>query len=108
MTKDLSKVPYSATSVYLAIIPDIEKVKTEDIGSDEKMEKVRDIITKALCKARTTCGSKNNRYEIGQDYIIRVRTIIARHKTVDQTLTYLRNAIEKGKNYETKENKYYD
>ena len=100
IVKDLSKDQFSATSVYIAILPELEKLNKTKMSRDDKVEKAKIMVIQSLCRARAECGTRKS---ISQDYIVKVRMIISKHQTIDQIIQYLNNAINLGKNY-TKEN----
>ena len=101
-TEDLSQNPFSATSVYIKILPELNNIKNEDISSDDRIEKARDLVVSSLCKSRMDCEA--HKKGISQDYIVKVRMIISKYQTVDQIIQYLNNAINIGKNYKKENN----
>ena len=103
-TVDLSQVELSATSTYIELLPQLEALRGEPITEDEKVEAANDAIIKALCKSRNTCEAYCE--QISQNYIVRTRVALSRYFKLEQIITYVKSAIENGKNYEkeTKKN----
>lgn len=96
MVRD-TKIPSRAISVYSDILSDIENLKLASISTDEKLEKAKNIIIQALCKARIE-NTKDDKDSISQDYIVKVRIVLQNYRNIDQIANYVNNAIEKSKN----------
>lgn len=92
-----TKIPSKAISVYSEILSDIENLKLANISTDEQLEKAKNIIIQALCKARIE-NTKDDKDSISQDYIVKVRIVLQNYRNIDQIANYLNNAIEKSKN----------
>lgn len=96
MVRD-TKIPSKAISVYSEILSDIENLKLANIDTDEQLEKAKNIVIQALCKARIE-NTKDDKDSISQDYIVKVRIVLQNYRNIDQIANYVNNAIEKGKN----------
>lgn len=96
MVRD-TKIPSRAISVYSDILSDIENLKLANISTDEQLEKAKNIIIQALCKARIE-NAKDDKDSISQDYIVKVRIVLQNYRNIDQIANYVNNAIEKSKN----------
>ena len=96
MVRD-TKIPSRAISVYSEILSDIENLKLANISTDEQLEKAKNIIIQALCKARIE-NTKDDKDSISQDYIVKVRIVLQNYRNIDQIANYVNNAIEKSKN----------
>lgn len=96
MVRD-TKIPSKAISVYSEILSDIENLKLANIDTDEQLEKAKNIIIQALCKARIE-NTKDDKDSISQDYIVKVRIVLQNYRNIDQIANYINNAIEKSKN----------
>lgn len=96
MVRD-TKIPSKAISVYSEILSDIENLKLANIDTDEQLEKAKNIIIQALCKARIE-NTKDDKDSISQDYIVKVRIVLQNYRNIDQITNYVNNAIEKSKN----------
>lgn len=94
---DLSLVEYSATSIFISILPNLEELKESTIPEKEKVEKAKTLIIKSLCKARSDCNTTPK--GIGQDYIINVNRKLNTFRNINQIISYINNAINKGKTY---------
>lgn len=92
-----TKIPSKAISVYSEILSDIENLKLANISTDEQLEKAKNIIIQALCKARIE-NTKDDKDSISQDYIVKVRIVLQNYRNIDQIANYLNNAIKKSKN----------
>ena len=92
-----TKIPSKAISVYSDILSDIENLKLANISTDEQLEKAKNIIIQALCKARIE-NTKDDKDSISQDYIVKVRIVLQNYRNIDQIANYVNNAIEKSKN----------
>lgn len=92
-----TKIPSRAISVYSDILSDIENLKLANISTDEQLEKAKNIIIQALCKARIE-NTKDDKDSISQDYIVKVRIVLQNYRNIDQIANYVNNAIEKSKN----------
>lgn len=92
-----TKIPSRAISVYSDILSDIENLKLANISTDEQLEKAKNIIIQALCKARIE-NTKDDKDSISQDYIVKVRIVLQNYRNIDQIANYLNNAIKKSKN----------
>ena len=92
-----TKIPSRAISVYSDILSDIENLKLANINTDEQLEKAKNIIIQALCKARIE-NTKDDKDSISQDYIVKVRIVLQNYRNIDQIANYVNNAIEKSKN----------
>lgn len=100
-TLDLSKDKYSATSVFIEVLPTIVSIKDLNIDDETKKENAINIIIQALCKRRKDCSSDINTElnGISHKYITKVRTIISNKEDIDGIIKYLNNAIKVGTNY---------
>lgn len=96
MVRD-TKIPSKAISVYSEILSDIENLKSANIDTDEQLEKAKNIVIQALCKARIE-NTKDDKDSISQDYIVKVRIVLQNYRNIDQIANYVNNAIEKSKN----------
>lgn len=96
MVRD-TKIPSKAISVYSEILSDIENLKLANIDTDEQLEKAKNIVIQALCKARIE-NTKDDKDSISQDYIVKVRIVLQNYRNIDQIANYVNNAIEKSKN----------
>ena len=96
MVRD-TKIPSRAISVYSDILSAIENLKLANISTDEQLEKAKNIIIQALCKARIE-NTKDDKDSISQDYIVKVRIVLQNYRNIDQIANYVNNAIEKSKN----------
>ena len=96
MVRD-TKIPSKAISVYSEILSDIENLKLANIDTNEQLEKAKNIVIQALCKARIE-NTKDDKDSISQDYIVKVRIVLQNYRNIDQIANYVNNAIEKGKN----------
>lgn len=96
MVRD-TKIPSKAISVYSKILSDIENLKLANIDTDEQLEKAKNIVIQALCKARIE-NTKDDKDSISQDYIVKVRIVLQNYRNIDQIANYVNNAIEKSKN----------
>lgn len=96
MVRD-TKIPSKAISVYSKILSDIENLKSANIDTDEQLEKAKNIVIQALCKARIE-NTKDDKDSISQDYIVKVRIVLQNYRNIDQIANYVNNAIEKSKN----------
>ena len=96
MVRD-TRIPSKAISVYSEILSDIENLKLANISTDEQLEKAKNIIIQALCKARIE-NTKDDKDSISQDYIVKVRIVLQNYRNIDQIANYVNNAIEKSKN----------
>ena len=92
-----TKIPSRAISVYSDILSDIENLKLANISTDEQLEKAKNTIIQALCKARIE-NTKDDKDSISQDYIVKVRIVLQNYRNIDQIANYVNNAIEKSKN----------
>lgn len=92
-----TKIPSRAISVYSDILSDIENLKLANISTDEQLEKAKNIIIQALCKARIE-NTKDDKDSISQDYIVKVRIVLQNYRNINQIANYVNNAIEKSKN----------
>ena len=92
-----TKIPSRAISVYSDILSDIENLKLANISTDEQLEKAKNIMIQALCKARIE-NTKDDKDSISQDYIVKVRIVLQNYRNIDQIANYVNNAIEKSKN----------
>ena len=98
MKKDLSLVANSATSTYINILPKLYELQSmENMSENKKLENAKTLIIKSLCKARTECDTYPR--GISQDYIISVRIKLNTFRNINQVISYINNAINKGKNY---------
>ena len=95
--KDLSKEAHSATSVFIAALDEIEKVRKSEDSEAEQLEYIRNYIIREMCKHRADAEKLPD--GISQNYITNTRIIIFRQDSIDGIVKYLNNAIEKGKNY---------
>lgn len=99
MSKDLSKDKYSATAIYIDLLPIIESIKADSsLDMEDKLDKAREVVLSAICK-----NSGETRH-IGTNYIAKARDAVYSARNIDQIIVYMKRAIEKGKNY-TKETK---
>lgn len=96
MVRD-TKIPSKAISVYSEILSDIENLKLANIDTDEQLEKAKNLVIQALCKARIE-NTKDDKDSISQDYIVKVRIVLQNYRNIDQIANYVNNAIEKSKN----------
>lgn len=96
MVRD-TKIPSKAISVYSEILSDIENLKLANIDTNEQLEKAKNIVIQALCKARIE-NTKDDKDSISQDYIVKVRIVLQNYRNIDQIANYVNNAIEKSKN----------
>ena len=92
-----TKIPSRAISVYSDILSDIENLKLANISTDDQLEKAKNIIIQALCKARIE-NTKDDKDSISQDYIVKVRIVLQNYRNIDQIANYVNNVIEKSKN----------
>lgn len=103
MIKDLSKEHYSATSVFMRLLPTIEEIGTENLSTNEKIHKVDLLVSGELSKAMLTAVNEEGKSQISRDYIIKVRKTIQRQSSISQVIKYINNAIEAGKHYNTEQ-----
>lgn len=97
MSKDLSKDKYSVTSIYIDLLPTIESIKADSsLDMEDKLDKAREVVLNAICK-----NSGETRH-VGTDYIVKARQAVYSARTIDQIITYMKAAINKGKNYDDK------
>lgn len=92
-----TKIPSKAISVYSEILSDIENLKLANISTNEQLEKAKNTVIQALCKARIET-TKDDKDSISQDYIVKVRIVLQNYRNIDQIANYLNNAIKKSKN----------
>lgn len=95
--KDLSKEAHSATSVFIAALDEIEKVRKSEDSEAEQLDYIRNYIIREMCKHRADAEKLPD--GISQNYITNTRIIIFRQDSIDGIVKYLNNAIEKGKSY---------
>lgn len=106
-TIDLSENEYSATSTYMALLPELENIKNEDLSVKDKHAKACQKIIEALCAAKMEStseyidenGESQTAYAISQDYIINTRVALTRCRNIDQIIDRVKTSIENGKNY---------
>ena len=98
---DLSNVEFSATSIFIDLIPKLQELKKKPMSSDKKTAEAKDMVIEALCKHRLA-GCGNGRDSISVNYIVKVRSSIMQCRTIDQIIVHLNKSIENGKNYTKK------
>lgn len=99
-TVDLSKDIYSATSVFIEVLPAVVAIKNLDLDEDTKKETAINIIIESLCKRRNECADNSDTVlnSISHNYITKVRKIISTKEDIDGIIKYLNSAIKAGKN----------
>lgn len=93
-TKDLSKKRYSATSVFIQILPKVKNIKTLTNDKDEQLYMAKDLIIANLMTARE-CSP----HSISLDYINSYRHRIDTCADLDEIIKMLCRSINAGKNY---------
>lgn len=104
-TVDLSQDIYSATSVFIEVLPAVVAIKNLDLEEDMKKDTAVNLIIESLCKRRRDCTEKSDQVinGISHNYITKVRKIVSNKEDLDGIINYLNSAIKAGKNYKEKE-----
>lgn len=92
--------PYSATSIYIAVLPTIESIKSLPLTDADKLLVAKKIVYKSVKKAREDCDKDktrtSKRNSIGPLYVEKLNEKLHNIKDMDDLIDYLHKAIKKG------------
>lgn len=93
-TRDLSKDPYSATSVFIKILPQIKSIKQITTNEDERIFRAKDLIIASLKHAQERSPKSISSSYI-ESYAHRIDSCIDLNDIIDM----VSRSINRGKNY---------
>ena len=93
-SNDLSKKQYSATSVFIQILPKVKNIKNLTNDKDEQLYIAKDLIISSLMSAR-----EHSPHSISLNYISSYRHRIDMCADLNEVIKMLCKSINAGKNY---------